>query len=67
MNNAPTPYIEANVLLAVQGGEPDVAKEKLRGMLHAELYDLHLASRDLASMCASELERRVRAGEGRRR
>lgn len=51
--SAPTPFIEANALLAVQNGEPDVAREKLLTMRDSELIDLENACADLGKLCFS--------------
>ncbi len=61
----PTKFTEANALLAVQSGEPEVAQEKLDGMLNNELYDLQAAAHDLALMCTNELYRRARVKEAK--
>jgi hypothetical protein len=54
----PTKFSEANALLAVQSGDPDLAADKLQNFMPTELYALRDACDVLAVLCREELTRR---------
>lgn len=54
----PTKFSEANALLVVQSGDPDLAADKLQNFLPGELYALRTACDTLSVLCRKELTRR---------